>query len=120
MALKMGFTVKGKHYPDAYWRIGQVVYDDRGNKIRVAVDMYSDAEAREADKENGSLFTKPFYMGAVDFTVFENSTINQMRDGLYQFVKNYKEGDPPPEDEDGNPLYPDERVSFFSTAEDVL
>jgi len=119
MALKMTFTIGGKVYPDAYWRIGDCHYKDRDDALKIFMDMYEDADARENDKKNGKKFTKSFSMPVGDISAFEQMKIIEMKAALYNFVKDYKDGTPPPVDENGVPLYPDNRPHFFATAQDV-
>lgn len=102
MAMKMPFTIKGKLYPDAYWRIGEIRYVDRTNQIRIAFDMYIDSESRENDKENGVMFTKPYYLNGGFVEAFKEMTGNAIKAAMYQYAKEFKEGEPPLEDDNGD------------------
>lgn len=110
MAFKMAFMVKGKNYPEAYWRIGEIRYTDRTNQIRIAFDMYIDAEARENDKVNGVMFTKPYYLNGEYIEAFKTMLGDEITAAMYLYAKNLKEGEPPIEGEE------DIRKSFFEAA----
>lgn len=119
MALQLSYTdiVNNQTYPQSYWRIGRVVFERQfGERISFMIHGYGSIELRESGISENVLARKTCLITGLEAEEIVSG--DDVMADLYQYLKTYKEGPPPQEDENGE-TPEDTRLAFFADAIDV-